>query len=152
MKQEGLQGVVFGAMEGLVMVMGLLMGFALSIPDRSIVLLAIIVTAIADAFSNPASLYAEEESEKHKPSVILRATVFSFFSTLIAYGVPTLPMLFLPVRDAAFMGLAIGVSGLVGVGWIVAKLSGKKWQKIVVKYLFIGLLVSTVTYFIGTLF
>lgn len=151
MDHKGMQGIAFGMMEGVVMVMGMLMGFWAAIPDTRLVLLIIAVTAVADAFANSGALYAEEESERHSMREVTRSSLFCFIATLVAFIVPAIPLLLLPFYTAISAGLILGVILLFALGYLVSSLAGKPLKKIVPKYILLGLAASVACYLVGIL-
>ena len=151
MDHQGMQGIAFGMMEGIVMVMGMFMGFWVALPDAHLVLLVIAVTAVADAFANSGALYAEEESERHSMKEVTRSSLFCFFATLAAFIAPAIPLLVLPLYTAIAAGLAIGIGLLFLLGYLVSSLARKPWKRIIPKYVLLGIVAAIACYLVGTI-
>lgn len=148
--KEGLQGASFGVMEALIMVTGMLIGFGLSYPQKNVVILAIVMTAIADAFANSAAFHVSEETEKfHKRREILKSTVFCFIATIGTFLIPLIPILFLEIKQGIFVSSAIVIVSLIGIGFFVGKFSGKNWKKLSIEYLIMGIVAAIVCFGVG---
>lgn len=148
--REGLQGASFGAMDALIMLMGMLIGFGLSYPQKNVVILAIVMTAIADAFANSTAFHVSEETEKfHKRREIWKATIFCFFATIGTFLIPLIPILFLEIKQGIFVSSAIVIVLLLCLGFFVGKFSGRDWKKLSVEYLIMGVIAAVVCYGVG---
>ena len=107
-KKEGLQGATFGIMEGLVMVMGMLFGLGFSGVEKSVIILVILLTAFADGVANTSAFYVSEETETfHKRGEILKAALFTFVGTIIAFSIPLIPIILLPIFEAIIFGTIV---------------------------------------------
>ncbi|MCD6445305.1 hypothetical protein J7L49_00770 [Candidatus Bathyarchaeota archaeon] len=68
--KEGLQGLAFGMMDGIITALGVLMGLT-PLNDKIILFIGIMVTGLADSFANAAGIHVSEEAETiHKRSEV----------------------------------------------------------------------------------
>ena len=61
---EGFQGVAFGTMDGLITVLGVVIGIANATESSGIVVISGLVAGLANAFGNSFGFYASELAEK----------------------------------------------------------------------------------------
>ena len=61
---EGFQGVAFGTMDGLITILGVVIGIASATESSSIVIISGIVVGIANSFGNCFGFYASELAER----------------------------------------------------------------------------------------
>ena len=148
--KEGLQGATFGIMEGLVMVMGILFGLGFSGVEKSAIVLLILLTAFADGVANTSAFYVSEETETfHSRKEILKSAFFTFIGTTIAFSIPIIPIILLPLFEAIIAGTVVASIMLIFLGYFVGKVANRNWKKLSIKYLVVGLIAAAVTYVAG---
>ncbi len=148
--KEGLQGATFGIMEGLVMVMGMLFGLGFSGVEKSVIILVIILTAFADGVANTSAFYVSEETETfHTKREITKSALFTFIGTVIAFSIPMIPIMLLPLFEAIIAGTVVAAIMLVFLGYFVGKIANRNWKILSVKYLIIGMVATIITYLAG---
>lgn len=152
MRHQGLQGASFGLMDGIIMIMGMLLGFGLSYPRRSMILLSIAMVGVSDGLANAAAFHVSEETEPyHQKREIHKAAALCFFATIFAFVLPSLPMLWLPIGNAIIVGELIAIILLIGVGIFVSEISHANMPRLVVEYAIMGILAAAACYGLGEL-
>lgn len=150
MNKEGLQGASFGLMEGTIMIMGMLIGFGFAYPRRSMILLSIAMVGIADGLANATAFHVSEETEIfHRVKEIHKATLFCFLATILAFFLPSIPMIFMQRMPAMIFGEIIAVCMLIGVGIFVAEVTKKDVSRLIVEYTIMGVLAAAASYALG---
>ena len=61
---EGFQGVAFGTMDGLITILGVVIGIASATENAGAVIIAGLVAGLANAFGNTFGFYASELAER----------------------------------------------------------------------------------------
>ena len=151
--KEGIQGSTFGVMEASIMMLGVLLGLAVT-GDRFIISLGLLTAGIADAFANAASFYVSEESEMiHTKKQIWKATTHCFigtFLTVIAIAIPIL--LITNLVYAIIASFAVGLVILFFLGkYMAEKLKTKTPAKTTVKYVLIGIFTAVICFIFARL-
>lgn len=150
-KTQGYQGAAFGVMEGIVMMLGVLIGLSVT-GNKSIAILGVVTAGVADAFANSSAFYVSEESEGiHTRKEIWRSTMWTLIGTVASVVVLLIPLLLLDIPLAAYVGFVVALIMLTFLGFFVAK-----WQKmnvgmIILKYIMIGFAVSIATFVVSEL-
>jgi VIT1/CCC1 family predicted Fe2+/Mn2+ transporter len=150
MNKDGFQGISFGIMDGIITVLGVMMGLSATSNSR-IVFIGILAAGIADAFANAAGFYASEETENiHSKKEVWNATILCFIATLMVMVVLVLPLLFFDISYAIVVSEILGIVMLVFLGYFVSNVArkGSAWRTIL-EYVVIGLAVSFVCYILG---
>ena len=147
----GRQGAVFGFMEGIVMLMGVLIGLATT-GERKIAVIGVLVAGVADAFANSAGFFASEESEGiHTKKEIRLATLWTLIATIIAAIVIVIPLIMLPIKTAIYVSFVIALLTLALIGNYISKITKENKLKSILKYLIIGVVTAIATHYIGQL-
>ena len=147
----GRQGAVFGFMEGIVMLMGVLIGLATT-GERRIALIGVLVAGVADAFANSAGFFASEESENIHPKKEVRlATLYCLLATIISTVIIVIPLIFLPMNVAIYVSFAIALLTLTLIGMYVSKHTKENKLTSISKYLILGIITAIATHYIGKL-
>jgi len=145
--KEGLQGATFGMMEGVVMVIAMLFGFVAAGLEREVMIIAIILTAFADGVANTSAFYVSEETETfHTRREILKSAFWTFVGTVVAFTLPVIPLLFLPVGQAVIGAVAIAILMFLFLGQFVGRIANRDPMILSVKYLVIGIVAALVAY------
>lgn len=148
-KEEGYQGATFGIMEGIVMMLGVLIGMSVT-GNKSIAILGVVTAGIADAFANSSAFYVSEESEGiHTNKEVLKATLWCFIGTVFSVVVLIVPLLVFELPLAIYVAFFGSIFLLSLLGYFVAKAQKFNVFNLILKYILVGLLVSLATYFVG---
>lgn len=144
--KDGFQGIAFGAVDGIVLALGVLTGMSV-LGDRTTVFLSLFATGIADAFGNAVGMHVEEESEGvNSRRRVWATTILTFLGTLVVFVVLIAPIMLFPLTLAVRVSWVIGMLLLMGLGAIVASLRGWKKRMISVEYAAWGAVASIVSY------
>lgn len=147
----GRQGAVFGFMEGIVMLMGVLIGLATT-GERRIAIIGVLVAGVADAFANTAGIYASEEAEAiHSKKEVLLSSAWCLFATVMATVAIVIPMILLDVTTAIYVSFGIAIITLIFIGLYVSTKTKENLFKAIGKYVIIGILTAVATHYGGQL-
>ena len=150
-KESGSQGAVFGFMEGVVMLMGVLIGLATT-GDKRIAVLGVLAAGVADAFANSAGFHVSQESEGiYTQKSIRMSTIWCFFATIAASVAVTIPLIMLPLNYAIASSFVIAITTLICIALYVSKYHHVKGIKLVIEYVLIGVVAAIATHYIGKL-
>jgi len=145
------QGAVFGFMEGIVMLMGVLIGLATT-GERRIAIIGVLVAGVADAFANTAGFFASEESEGiHTKREVTLASLYCLIATIVATIIIIIPLILLEMKTAIYISFIIAIITLTLIGIYISKQTKEKTWKAITKYLIIGVITAIATHYIGTL-
>jgi predicted membrane protein (TIGR00267 family) len=157
---EGFQGVAFGTMDGLITIVGVVIGIATATDSSAIVVISGVVAGVANAFGNSIGFYASELAERaehihenqHVSSMVetRRSTLLSFVSSLASMIVPVVP--FALLRDlqlAMIVSLTVALATLFVLGALVGKLSRENLWRFGLRYALLGLAGAVLSFVVG---
>ena len=149
---HGLQGMTFGAMDAIIMVIGVIVGLGV-IGNRSAVFVGVLVAGIANSFGNAWGFHISEETENmHSRREVWISTMLSFSGTLLTTLVLLLPVLLLPLSLAIAASVATGIALIVLIGLLVGRIQRLDMGgccRLVLEYVSISILVIAVAYYLG---
>jgi VIT1/CCC1 family predicted Fe2+/Mn2+ transporter len=158
---EGFQGTAFGIMDGMITILGVVVGISQVTSSSTLVVVSGLVAGVANAFGNSIGFYASELAERGEhirenapvaPSTeVYMSTVNSFISSLVAMLVPVLPFVLLPSMQAMAAAVTIAMVVLFSLGSYVGHLSGLSRFSFGLRYVILGLIGSGLSYLIGNL-
>lgn len=118
--------------------------------SRIAVIGAILIIAIADAFSDALGIHISEESEnKHTTREIWESTISTFLSKLIFAMTFIVPVLFLKLDLAIIISILWGLFLLSLFSYYLAKEQNVNVWKVILEHLFIAIVVIAATYSVG---
>ena len=159
---ENLRDFILGAQDGIVNVLGLVLGVAAATFDTKIVLISglaglfaesISMGAVAFTSTKAAHDYYKVSKRKKEESLYenpFKIGMFVFWATVIGSIVPILPFFFIPVKTGIIASVALSGLALFTIGYIKGKLTIGGWKS-GVEMLLIGLIAAIAGYFIGIL-
>ena len=149
---HGLQGMTFGSMDAIIMVLGIVVGLG-SMGNRTAVFIGILVAGIANSFGNAWGFHISEETENiHSRKEVWMSTILSFSGTLVTTFILLMPVILLPLTQAIIASVAIGIALIVLIGLTVGKIQnlGKTGCcKLVLEYVSISILVIIIAYYLA---
>lgn len=152
LKDHGKQGISFGVMDGIITVLGVIMGL-FSTADKKIIVLGALAAGIADAFANAAGIHVSQETRKnHSHEIVIKETIYCFIATVVVMLSLIWPYLFFTLGTSTIIAFIVGVVWLISLGSFVAKISGRSRKRLVAEYIAIGFVISAITYLIGLTF
>jgi len=156
---EGFQGVAFGIVDGVITILGVVIGIATATQNSGAVLIAGLVAGLANAFGNSFGFYASELAERaehmqenqHVSSMTetRRGTLLAFAHSIASTIVIVTPFTILGLRHAMIASLIVALALLFGVGAVVGRLSHASPWKFAIRYVLLGLAGATLSFMVG---
>jgi len=146
MRKKDAQGITFGVMDAVITVMGVMLGLSV-IGEKNVLLTGMFVTGFADSFANASGMYAMEGTKKNRET---QPAYYCFAATLGVTVLLSLPVLAFSFDVSPYLSVTIGMLLLVFLGYYASKFSNVSPYRLAVNYLVIGVIVSIVSYIIGS--
>jgi len=157
---EGFQGVAFGTVDGLITILGVVIGIASATGSSAIVIISGLVVGVANSFGNSFGFYASELAERaehihenqHVSSMAetRRSTVLAFVTSLASMMVPVIPFALLAnLSYAMIVSLTVALAMLFGLGALVGKLSREGLWRFGIRYVLLGLIGAALSFVVG---
>jgi VIT1/CCC1 family predicted Fe2+/Mn2+ transporter len=149
-QSNGLQGFTFGIMEGTILLMGLMLGLSVT-GNKAITVLALLVTALSDAFANSAGFHVSQETEKHHSSKeVWASTIYCFAATFLVMAFLVIPILvFENYQESIIVSSALAIIVLGTLGVFVARSRNESALHTAIEYILMGVSVAIICYFLG---
>jgi len=163
---EGFQGAAFGLADGVVCILGMIVGSAVATGDLKIILVATITGGLADALGNAIGFYLSELSERgeqihaiehgennsvHSMTEVLTSGIFSFAATVLVLVLLLIPFAFLTTVNAVVTASFEGIVILFLLGIYVGRLSNESPTRTAIKYVLLGIAGAAFSYVVGDL-
>lgn len=158
---EGFQGTAFGIMDGMITILGVVIGISEATNTIRLVVVSGLVAGVANAFGNSIGFYASELAERGEhmrenapvaPSAeVYMSTVNSFVASLLTMLVPVLPFVFLSSVQAMAAAVLVAMVVLFALGSYVGHLSGLNRFRLGLRYVMLGLMGSGLSFLVGDL-
>lgn len=161
------EGFAFGLGDGIICMLGIIIGVAAATANPSAVILAGIVGGVANSFANSAGFYISQSMERgiqthyknekrnaehvHTPKEIILSSVFSFFATIASLTILIAPFLLTDLWTAMALSFSIGIIILFLLGIYVARLMKASPLKVGVEFVIVGAIGAVASYSIGTI-
>ena len=156
---EGFQGVAFGTMDGLITILGVVIGIASATDSSGAVVIAGLVAGLANAFGNSFGFYASELAERaehiqenqHLSSMTetRRSTILAFAHSLASTLVIVAPFTVLSLTSAMIVSLILALVLLFALGALVGKFSHASPWRFGVRYVILGVAGAALSFVIG---
>ena len=156
---EGFQGVAFGTMDGLITILGVVIGIASATQNSGVVIISGLVAGLANAFGNSFGFYASELAERaehiqenqHVSSMTetRRSTLLAFAHSLASTLVVVAPFVIFALMYAMIASLILALALLFALGAVVGKFSHASPWKFGIRYMLLGLAGAALSYVIG---
>jgi hypothetical protein len=148
MKPSGhnLSAVAFGTMDGVINVLGILLGVYAATHSTLAVVAAVVAGGVANGIANAAGLHVSKEADgltDHRK--IFWVMLYGFFATFLTGIIQILPLLFLPLDIGVYAGAGIGLCLLTALGYVTAK-----DIRVSLEYTFMGFAGGVLSYFLGS--
>ena len=156
-----LKDIILGGQDGLVNVLGVILGVAAATSDSRIVIIAGLSATFAESISMAAVAYTSSKaardyykslkkySEEYKNP--LKDAFIVGFAAIIGSIIPLLPFFFLTINQGIITSFILSIIALFFVGAYQGKITNKSWKKSGLELALIGILAAVVSYFIGDL-
>jgi predicted membrane protein (TIGR00267 family) len=156
---EGFQGVAFGTMDGLITILGVVIGIASATQNSGVVVISGLVAGIANAFGNSFGFYASELAERaehiqenqHVSSMAetRRSTLLAFAYSLASTLVIVAPFFIFGLTYAMITSLILALALLFALGAVVGKFSHACPLKFGIRYVLLGLAGAALSFMVG---
>ena len=156
---EGFQGVAFGTMDGLITILGVVIGIASATQNSGVVVLSGLVAGLANAFGNSFGFYASELAERaehiqenqHVSSMAetRRSTLLAFAYSLASTLVIVVPFVIFRLTYAMIVSLILALALLFALGAVVGKFSHASPWKFGIRYVLLGLAGAALSFVVG---
>ena len=156
---EGFQGVAFGTMDGLITILGVVIGIASATENSGAVVITGLVAGLANAFGNTFGFYASELAERaehiqenqHISSMTetRRSTFFAFVHSLASTIVIVAPFALLGLTSAMTASLILALALLFALGALVGKFSHASPWRFGIRYVLLGLAGAALSFVVG---
>jgi predicted membrane protein (TIGR00267 family) len=158
---EKLRDFILGAQDGIVNVLGLVLGVASATFNTKVILISGLAGLFAESISMGAVAFtsskaahdyykrykAREEAALYRHP--LNIGFFVFFATLIGSIVPLIPFFFMQVKSGIITSVILSGAVLFVIGAAKAKLTTGHWKKAGIEMLLVGLVAALAGYVIG---
>lgn len=127
LNKEYLQSAIFGINDALVSTTGVMVGIGAGTGDKSIIILAGVVTIMVEALSMGSGQYlslksAQEYQAKTNNKEAILSGIVMYVGYVIGGLVPLLPIILLPIEWSSIAAIAGALVGLLALGYFKAKI------------------------------
>lgn len=155
--KEYLQSAIFGFNDALVSTTGVIVGVSTGTNDKSVVILAGVVTIMVEALSMGAGQYnslksARQLEKSEATKVPLISGGIMFVSYFLAGLIPLLPILLFPIEYSRNIAIVAALIGLFVLGYLKGKIVKVSPMRSAVEILIIGGLATLVGIVVGNIF
>ena len=162
-KKVNFRNFILGGQDGLVNVLGLVLGVASATFSTHIVIISGIVATVAESVSMSAVAYTSARAAKDYYHSIKHKIHFEDFenplqsawtvgiSTVIGSVIPLIPFFFFSVKSSIIISLVLSALVLFIAGALKAKLSIGNWGKSGLELMIIGIIAALAGYGVGIL-
>jgi predicted membrane protein (TIGR00267 family) len=168
--KELFQGIAMGLMDGLITMLGIIVGVGIATDDAKLVIISGLVGGISNSFGTSIGFYTSENAERgqqiefyrknkgtrkdlqyiHSYSEIIGSAVLSFIAGAFAIVLPLLPFFLLSDVGAGMISsLVISTMLLFALGYYIGKINETNRLRSGLKYLFLGVISSIVAFVVG---
>lgn len=155
--KEYLQSAIFGFNDALVSTTGVIVGVSTGTNDKSVVILAGVVTIMVEALSMGAGQYNSSKSARQlEKSEATKVPLISggimFVSYFLAGLIPLLPVLLFPIEYSRNIAIVAALIGLFVLGYLKGKIVKVSPMRSAIEILIIGGLATLVGIVVGNIF
>jgi VIT1/CCC1 family predicted Fe2+/Mn2+ transporter len=144
-------GLSFGMTSGVITTLGLIVGLHSGTHSRSVVIGAILVIAVSDAFSDSLGIHLSEEAENvHTDKQIWTSTVATFLSKFAVTLSFLAPVLLVQFPSAIAVSAAWGLVVIIVLSWSIARVTRKRPLAVIVEHVVIAAVVVGLSHLVGT--
>jgi len=164
------QGIAMGLMDGLITLLGIIVGVGIATDDAKVVIVSGLIGGISNSFGTSIGFYTSENAERgqqiefykkskggrkdlhyiHSHSEILGSTVLSFIAGAFAMILPLLPFFLLSEITASMISsVVISALLLFALGYYIGKINRTSRLRSGLKYVVLGIMSSVVAFVLG---
>ncbi|MEM2947947.1 MAG: hypothetical protein QXG02_00260 [Candidatus Anstonellales archaeon] len=141
-----LSAVAFGTMDGVINVLGILLGVYAATHSTLAVIAAVVAGGVANGIANAAGLHVSKEVDGVRGhGKIFFIMLYGFLATFLTGLVQIVPMFFLPLDVGVYVGAFIGLVLLAILGYM-----NEKSLHVSLEYVVMGLVGGVLAYSLGT--
>ncbi|MEM4707792.1 MAG: hypothetical protein QXL47_04230, partial [Candidatus Anstonellales archaeon] len=142
-----LSAVAFGTMDGVINVLGILLGVYAATSSRLAVIAAVVAGGVANGIANAAGLHVSKEVDGVRGhGKIFFIMLYGFLATFLTGLVQIVPLFFLPLDVGVYVGAFIGLVLLAILGYM-----NEKSLHVSLEYVVMGLVGGVLAYSLGAL-
>ena len=168
---RNMRDVILGGQDGLVNVLGVVLGVAAASQETRLVLAAGLAAAFAESFSMAAVAYTSTIAERDylkstlpckeeqaieraipEEAAPFKSALIVGLAAILGSLIPLLPFIWLPIPTAIVLSITFSALTLFSLGAIKAWTTVGDWRKSGAEILAIGLLAALIGYLIGLVF
>jgi predicted membrane protein (TIGR00267 family) len=166
---ELFQGIAMGLMDGLITLLGIIVGVGVATADARLVIISSLVGGISNSFGTSIGFYTSENAERgqqiefhkknknqkgrrynHSHSEIMASTLLSFAAGVFAIVLPILPFFFLvDLIMSIISSLIISAVMLFILGYYIGKINETDRVRSGFKYVVLGIASAVVSFVLG---
>lgn len=125
--KEYLQSAMFGVNDALVSTTGVMVGIGVGTGDKSIIILAGVVTIMVEALSMGSGQYlslksARQYQKKSNQKEAIISGVIMYIGYVIGGLVPLIPIMLLPIGVSSVAAVAAALTGLLLLGYVKGRI------------------------------
>jgi predicted membrane protein (TIGR00267 family) len=163
--------IILGGQDGLVNVLGVVLGVAAASGETRLVLAAGLAAAFAESFSMTAVAYTSSVAERDylkstlppkeeqaieraipEEAAPLKSALVVGLAAILGSLIPLLPFIWLPIKTAIFIAIVLSALSLFILGAVKAWTTMGNWKKSGTEILAIGLVAALIGYLVGLVF
>lgn len=153
-RKEYFQSAVFGINDALVSTTGVVVGVSAGTGDKSVIMLAGIVTIMVEALSMGSGQYlslksAQEFQKYTNQKVAIMSGIIMYLGYVLGGLVPLTPILLLPVDQSRIAAILGALIGLVLLGYAKGRIVGVSPLRSAVEILIIGGIATAIGLIVG---
>ena len=160
-----MEGIAFGLADGIICLIGLIIGVAEATLNPTTVIISGIIGGLSDAFGNSIGFFISQSTERsvqiheakehgvntriHSKKEVWMSGVFSFLSTVFVLIMLLPPFVFFNINMAIIITFSIGMILSFILGFYVGRLSKESPYKTGFKYVMLTIIGAIISYLIG---
>lgn len=155
LNKEYLQSAIFGINDALVSTTGVMVGISAGTGNKSIIILAGVVTIMVEALSMGSGQYlslksAHQYQKQSKQEEAVISGVVMYFGYVIGGLVPLIPIMLLPVEQSSIAAISAALIGLLVLGYVKGKIVKVSPMRSALEVFIIGGIATTVGLVVGS--
>lgn len=158
---EKLRDFILGAQDGIVNVLGLVLGVASATMETRTILIAGIAGLVAESTSMGAVSFTSSKAahdyyrsvkkskEEHMYEHPLKIGLFVLWATIFGSIVPLIPFFFMTAKSGMVAAVLLSAAVLFIIGSVKAKLTMGNWKRSGFEMLMVGMIAALIGYVVG---
>lgn len=144
--KHNLSAIAFGTMDGVINVLGILLGVYAATRSTLPVVAAVVAGGVANGIANAAGLHVSKEADGLTDhGKIFWVMFYGFSATFLTGIIQIIPLFFLPLDIGVYAGAGIGLGLLAVLGY-----ANSKDIRVSVEYTLMGFFGGVIAYFLGS--